>query len=138
MRIVIDTREQEPYSFIAPVIRHKLDAGDYSVEGFETRVAVERKSLPDFVNTVIRQRRRFHAELIRLRGYDAACVVVECVFRDIVDGKYRADVHPNALLGAIASIILDFNIPVFFCSDRQASCRFTEEYLLQFYNRNNP
>ena len=54
MRIIIDTREQEEYSFSCSSTKKKLAAGDYSIEGFENRVAVERKSLDDFVNTVIR------------------------------------------------------------------------------------
>ncbi len=52
-RIVIDSREQQPYTFACEVVKAKLDAGDYSVVGFEQRVAVERKSLRDFVGTVI-------------------------------------------------------------------------------------
>lgn len=53
-RIVIDSREKEPYTFACEVLKAKLDAGDYSVHGFEHQVAVERKSLADFVGTVIR------------------------------------------------------------------------------------
>ena len=73
-RILIDTREQNDYSFSVPVVRRKLEAGDYSVEGLETRVAVERKSLSDFVSTVIHARKRFHAELRKLADYEFACV----------------------------------------------------------------
>ena len=46
-RIVIDSREKEPYTFACEVQKAKLEAGDYSVQGFEQHVAVERKSLPD-------------------------------------------------------------------------------------------
>ena len=99
LRIVVDTREQEPYTF--PVdgistIRRKLDAGDYSLEGFEERVAVERKSLDDFVSTVIRHRRRFHAELRKMRRLDAACVVVEAGFDDVLASRYTSSAHPHA------------------------------------------
>ena len=76
-RIIIDTREQAEYSFACQVVHRKLDAGDYSVEGFESRVAVERKSLPDFVHTVIHDFDRFAAELEKLSQMDAACIVVE-------------------------------------------------------------
>ncbi len=62
-RIVIDSREQEPYTFACEVVKAKLDAGDYSVAGFEQRVAVERKSLRDFVGTVIHDFDRFAREL---------------------------------------------------------------------------
>ena len=134
-RIVTDTREQENYTFSVPSIRKKIDAGDYSVEGLEDRVAVERKSLVDFVTTVIRGRKRFHRELQKLAAFDSACVVVECNFRDLVDGRYRSDAHPNALIATVASIVIDFGVPVYFCSDRQAACRFVEEYLTRFHRR---
>jgi ERCC4-type nuclease len=138
MRIVADTREQEPYSFDLPVVRRALPAGDYSVEGLETRVAVERKSLDDFVQTVIRGRKRFRNELLKLEAYDAAIVVVECDFSRIVSGQYRSGAHPNSVVGSIISIIQDYGIPVFFCSDRQHACRFTEEYLTRFANKAAP
>jgi len=132
--IIIDSREREPYAF-DPVqvdqVRRALPAGDYSVAGLETRVAVERKSLDDFVSTVIRSRSRFRRELLRLMPYDAACVVVEADLSDVFAGRYRAAAHPASVLGATLSIILDYGIPVFFCSDRQAACRFTQDYLLR-------
>ena len=98
-------------------------------------MAVERKSLTDFVSTVIRGRKRLHRELEKLSAYESACVVVECNFRDLVDGRYRSDAHPHALIGTVASIVVDFGVPVYFCSDRQAACRFVEEYLTRFHRR---
>jgi ERCC4-type nuclease len=107
--VVVDTREQEPYGFDSESvasIRKALPAGDYSIEGFETRVAVKRKSMADFVSTVIRGRKRFHKELEKLRHYDAACVVVEANYRDVLGACYQSD----ALIGTIASIIIDQDI----------------------------
>ena len=46
--VVVDTREQEPYTFesgCTEVVRRALPAGDYSIEGHEDSVAVERKTL---------------------------------------------------------------------------------------------
>jgi ERCC4-type nuclease len=73
--------------------------------------------------------------LEKLSAYESACVVVECNFRDLVDGRYRSDAHPHALIGTVASIVVDFGVPVYFCSDRQAACRFVEEYLTRFHRR---
>jgi DNA excision repair protein ERCC-4 len=133
-RIVIDTREKDEYAF-ADSVRKKLDAGDYSIEGLENQVAVERKSLDDFVSTVIHGRARFRNELRKLGGYRAACIVVEAGVLDVLLHRYRGDAHPNAVLGSALSIILDFRIPVFFCSNRQAACQFVQAYLLAAYAR---
>ncbi len=136
--VVTDSREQLPYIFDpakVATIRKALPAGDYSLAGLEDRVAVERKSLADFVTTVIRGRKRFHRELQKLSAFESACVVVECNFRDLVDGRYRSDSHPHALIATVASIVVDFGVPVYFCSDRQAACRFVQEYLIRFHRR---
>ena len=136
--IVIDTREQEGYSFdprLAATVRRALPAGDYSVAGLENTVAVERKSLDDFVSTVIHSRARFRKELRKLAEYRAACVVVEAGLLEVLLHRYRGDAHPNAVLGSALSIILDFRIPVFFCSSRQAACQFAQAYLLAAHAR---
>ena len=132
-KIIIDTREQEPYSFdsrLVAAVRRALPAGDYSVEGLEERVAVERKTLDDFVSTVIHARQRFRDELRKLAGYRAACVVVEAGVADVLLKRYHGDAHPNAVLGNALSIILDYRIPVFFCTNRQAAFHFVQAYLL--------
>lgn len=136
--IIIDTREQEPYSFdsgLVAAVRRALPAGDYSVEGLEQRVAVERKSLDDFVSTVIHARQRFREELRKLAGYRAACVVVEASVADVLLQRYRGVAHPNAVVGNALSIILDFGVPVFFCGNRQAACQFVQAYLLAAHAR---
>ncbi len=133
--IAVDSREQLEYSFSVPCLRKKLDAGDYSVVGLESQVAIERKSVQDFVGTVIRSRDRFREELKRLQGYAMACVVVEGNLRDLLEGRYAGGAHPHAVVGAALSIIVDYGIPVYFCSDRQASCRFVEELLIRFHRR---
>ena len=136
--IIIDTREQLEYSFdpqLAATLRRALPAGDYSVAGLEESVAVERKTLDDFVATVIHSRERFREELRKLAGYRAACVVVEAGLVDLLQKRYRGGAHPNAVLGSALSLILDYRVPVFFCSNRQAACHFVQAYLLAAHAR---
>ena len=96
---------------------------------------MERKTLDDFVSTVIHSRSRFREELRKLGGYRAACVVVEAGLGDVLQKRFRGDAHPNAVLGSALSIILDFRIPVFFCGNRQAACHFVQAYLLAAHAR---
>jgi len=136
--IIIDTREQAEYSFnpqLAATVRRALPAGDYSVVGLEGEVAVERKSLDDFISTVIHARQRFRRELSQLAGYRAACVVVEANLLDILLGRYRGEAHPKAVLGSTLSILLDYGIPVYFCGTRPAACQFVQAYLLAAHAR---
>ena len=131
--VIIDTRENEPYGFDPRLVaaeRRALPAGDYSVRGLETAVAVERKSLDDFVSTVVHARQRFQAELCKLCRYDAACVVVEANLADIVQHRYRSRAHPGSVLGSALSILLDYRVPLVFCGDRQLACHFTQGFLV--------
>lgn len=115
------------------VERRALPAGDYSLAGHEDRVAVERKGLDDFASTVIRSRRRFAAELRRLQNMEFACVVVEGNLSDTFARRYRCGASSTSVFGAAMSIIVDYRVPVFFCSDRQVACRFTQDYLLRVH-----
>jgi len=131
-RIVIDTREQAGYAFSCDTVRRKLDAGDYAVDGGEKLAAVERKSLPDFVHTVIHDFGRFAAELDRLSQLPHACIVVEADLDRVLRGQCGDSLRgasPESLLGAAVHIQARFGVPVIWCGSRQAACAFTEAFL---------
>ncbi len=136
--IVADTREQEPYEFppsLVSLTKRALPAGDYSLAGLEHEVAVERKTMDDFIHTVIRDRDRFRRELKILQTYPCACVVVEANLDDVFTGEYHSGAHPNSILGATLSIIVDYGIPVYFCSNRQIARRFVMEFLMRYHRK---
>ncbi len=133
--IIVDTREKVPFTFdpmMFRVVRRALPAGDYSLVGHEHRVAIERKSLDDYVASVIAGRERFGRELHKLAAIEFGCVIVEGSLEDVLAKRYRSGAHPNAVFGATTSIIVDRRVPVFFCSDRQIARRFLESVLLRF------
>jgi len=81
MVIVIDTREQRPWSF-PPHIEVEvgtLRTGDYALKNDE-QFAIERKSADDFVGTVSLGWHRFVKELNRMdaANFVAKVVIVEC------------------------------------------------------------
>jgi len=81
--IVIDTREQRPWSF-PPDIEVEigtLRTGDYALKG-DDRFAIERKSADDFVGTLSVGWHRFVRELNRMdaAGFPAKVVIVESDF----------------------------------------------------------
>jgi len=140
--IVIDTREQRPYAFEGtdrhPVatVRRTLPAGDYSIEGHETRFAVERKSMSDYLRTVVHESRRFRAELQKLLTYDRAFIVVEFPWDAVLHGDYdRSDaIPPEAVVGITTGIMLGYGIPVLWAGDRP-SARLLVERLCTTYAR---
>src|SRR5262249_3558510 len=61
-----------------------LRTGDYTIEGFESRVACERKGAADLYGTLGQRRRPFEAELDRLNNMDFAAVVVRADWETIL------------------------------------------------------
>ena len=136
--IVVDTREQEPYAFDPArvnTVRRALPVGDYSLDGYEGSVAAERKSLDDYVASVVNARERFGRELRTLAEYDLGCVVVEGTLEDVLAHRYSSGAHPSSVIGATLSIIVDHGVPVFFCGDRQIACRFIEGLLCRYQRK---
>ena len=111
MKVIVDTRERTPWTFEPQkgiktlegikTVRRKLDSGDYSIEGLEDRVAIERKSLDDWVGTVMRERARFYRELDRLRAFAFRCVIIEASLRDIYAKRASSNANPDSILGFI-------------------------------------
>ncbi len=130
--VIIDNREQRGWELDADEFdtqRGTLTTGDYSVVGLTDVIALERKSLGDFVSTVIHQFRRFRAELERMSGFDHALIVVECDLADIFDRKYESDAEPAAVLGRMNGIMLDHNIPVVCWGRRATAISMAEAWL---------
>ena len=121
MQLIIDTREQRPWTFEGQgfsMVREKLDAGDYSVRGFEKRISIERKSLDDWTGTVMRDRARFYRELELLRAYEFRCVVIEGSVREIMAKLYTSQAEPQAVLGFVAEVTVAQAVPVYLAGTR--------------------
>ncbi|MEI7833122.1 MAG: ERCC4 domain-containing protein [bacterium] len=135
--IVIDTREQRAYSFnetrVGGVVHTALPAGDYSLQGCEMQIAIERKSLPDYINTVIHSPERFRRELALLKTYPRAWIVVEGSLDDLLQGRYDSQVLPQSLLAITAALMTQYQIPVLFAGDRPSARALVEELLLQWH-----
>lgn len=133
-RIIIDTREPPHCAWDFPdleVERSKLDQGDYSVSGMEHRIAIERKTMDDFISSLTRERDRFTRELDRLKGYERALIVVEAHFDDVCAGAYRSMMRPASIVGSVASIHARFGVPTVFAGDRQNAQFLARVWLLK-------
>ncbi len=122
-KIIVDTREQLPYRFDGIRIDRKksfvwtktktLQTGDYSLESYENRVCVERKSLSDLYGTLGSGRERFEREFERMQKMDDSMVVIEATWQEIVlphlndDGtenfNWSSRLSSNAVIGTIIS-----------------------------------
>lgn len=118
VRVVVDSREQQPYKFTKISADQKdgggrtriksvvgtLDSGDYSLEGYENEIAIERKSLADFFGTLGQGRERFLKELQRLdEGYQFAAVVVESEWSEILQGYRHSRLSPKTIYRSVVA-----------------------------------
>ena len=135
--IVRDSREQAPFAFSGLPVEVSvgaLEAGDYSVRGFERSVAVERKALQDLVGCLSGERDRFKRELARLQGYDAAAVVVEAPAVMLRTGRYLGRLDSGAAWQSVLAFSVRFRVPFIFCADRADAEAVTFD-LLRHYAR---
>ena len=127
--VIVDTREKTPFAFarhanwIAGTVRHKLNAGDYSLLGMEGLLALERKSLSDLITTLIQCRSTFFKECERLAKCRWRAILVEASYEDI-KSPYAEDLwtlaSPNAVSGSLDAVEARFQIPVIYASRNRA------------------
>ena len=96
--VIVDTREQrprvlDPDSFT--MTRATLRTGDYCLEG--DVVALERKSLEDFMGTIGSGWDRFQREIDRMEGWPAKIIIVEGDYRQIMFGPGATPPEHNHL-----------------------------------------
>lgn len=126
--VLVDTREQMPLPLFEShpnwfggnqVVT--LKTGDYSVNGMETILALERKSLADVIGSTIAGRERFIRSCARLAKYRWKAILVEASYEDMKTPYYKfddlqTDAHPNAVCGTLDAIEAKFGIPVLYSS----------------------
>lgn len=137
MLIVVDSREQCPFSFTheryeVQVQPGTLSVGDYSLAGLEDKVAVERKSLSDLVACLGRERERFERELMRGAALDAFCVVCEGSWLELARGEYRSQLKPHAACQSVLAFTARYRVPFLFAGTRGAAEYMTWGFLRQY------
>lgn len=128
--VLVDTREQQPFAlhanhpnWIGGERRVALKTGDYTVEGMEHLICLERKNLADLVACTVTYRQRFLTVCGRLARFPWKAILIEATLEDIKGGFEPFDipskVHPNAVCGTLDAIEAKFGIPVIYTSTEQ-------------------
>lgn len=125
MIILVDSREQAPFAFqgydAAPEPA-TLPVGDYSLPGFEDRVAIERKSLDDLISCLMNENReRFERELAKGRAYDLFAVVVEASLADVSRGRYRSEMKAHSALQSILAFQVRYGTSFIWAGNREGA-----------------
>lgn len=125
--IIVDTREQQPWTFLNnPDITTtvaKLDTGDYSIAGLEDLVCIERKgSIEEFAGNITKD--RFWREMDRMYLFKHKFLILEF---DMIDIDYYPEtsnipkskwkyikVKPDFIMSRLAKIQVNYGINVVF------------------------
>lgn len=162
--IVVDTAEQQPFKFtgitadsdsqyrtyIVKTVhrslgRHPDSTGDYSIEGYEGVIGIERKSVQDFVATVTEfgeggRLERFRDECQRLSEMDASAIVIEGSLSDVLDvddshRKLTASKLKKIVFRLVVALTVDYQVPIMFCDSRPLAERFTFRFFEKYWKR---
>jgi hypothetical protein len=165
-RILIDTAEQQPWTFtgifsdskqgykplevpyeFSSLGRHPHSLGDYTIEGYQGRVCVERKAKEDAWGTFLGwgdgidssgRRDRFICELENLSKVESPIVIIEATLDDCLDDmpswglKSVAD-NRKIFFRSVISWQQKYRIPFWFLNGRRAAEVTAFRYLEKFW-----
>ena len=118
--MVVDTREQKPLFKPKPwIVNHGLNSGDYSIQGFEDVITIERKSIPDLLGTLGKGRIRFEKELNRMSEYKWKGLLIEGLENDVYQPNDFSSMHPNSIYHSLAAIETKWGMCIYYAKDKK-------------------
>lgn len=131
--IVIDSREtRRPHWLIrrddVKVVKYKLEEGDFSLQGYEDRLLIERKTVSDLVSCCMPEKRdkktdrvirrdnrgRFEKmwQRVVLMDYETRLLIVEGRYADVIMHNYHSDMGPMSVIGTIQRQQQDYHFDI--------------------------
>lgn len=143
--IIVDTREQIPWEFgFHDTAKKKLDTGDYSIEGFEDILAIERKKSVSEIATNLSES-RFKDVLQRLSKIKHPYMVFEFSLDEVYSFPVGSDIPKrmwdklkisgNYIIKRLIEIQLEYNIQIVFCDDSSNAEKFSASLMKRIYER---
>jgi len=132
MKIRVDTREQTPLDFSehgCETVRGTIPTFDYAIDGDQQNFAVERKSLQDYVQSVV-MKDSYRREMEKIRkakdaGMCRLYYIIEADFRDVESFDFRrfksGRVHPGLVYKRWREMAHDHGIHVVWSGDARGA-----------------
>ncbi|MBI5848848.1 MAG: hypothetical protein HZB31_13055 [Nitrospirae bacterium] len=126
--VLVDSREQMPLylfenhpNWFGGALRVTLQAGDYSIEGMENVLSLERKSMADAIGSTVAGRERFIRSCASLAKFRWKAILIEASYEELKTPYHRfedliTEAHPNAVCGTLDAIEAKFGIPILYSS----------------------
>lgn len=148
--VIKDTREKEGWDFTDEkngvlMISKKLDTGDYTIQGYEGNLCIERKaSASEVANNVGREKVRFNNEIDRMRDFAHAFIVCEFTFDQMYkypEGsslsaykKKQVKIRGPFILKAFTEYQMDHNIQIIYAGNAENAKIVTQSIFKRFLN----
>lgn len=129
IKIIVDTREQQPWDFeFNETAIAKLDTGDYSVDGLEDILCIERKkSVSEIANNIVEKRykdwtkrmAKFKYKFLMLE-FDLDQVYKYPRIPDVPKRLWdKIKVSPKFIIKCLIELQIYYGIQVIFCGDHE-------------------
>jgi ERCC4-type nuclease len=133
--VIRDTREKEGYEFnnfntCAGMIEQKLDTGDYSIQGLEDKICIERKGCVEELAINLGQKKyTFLNEIERMKVFPHKYLILEFSLQDLINfpqhtripvrNKSALKITGKYMLKCLIEFELYNDVHVLFCGDRR-------------------
>ena len=126
----VDTREQTPLFDPIPkglcIVRDTVTVGDYTVKGFEDKLAIERKGLSDFFSYIGSERDRTVKKLERMSEMYFSALVVQVEECDLYSPFIPTKLSHEHVRGFLKCLRVKYRIPYIITDDKD----YIERYIL--------
>jgi ERCC4-type nuclease len=136
LTIITDSREKNPYKFKDSIVR-KLDTGDYSIQGFEYQVCVERKTKADAYGTIGNGRSRFIRELQRMSELEYSAIVIESSLSSFLEPPPFSQMNPKSAIMSLITWSIRYGVHVYFADNRELGMKLTKSILEKYFMAKN-
>ncbi len=134
--VIVDTREKQPWELNSARVLgrefRKLDTGDYTVEGLEDKLCIDRKANVNEIAGNITQV-RFKKELVRIKEFPHAFLILEASAQDVLDYPHSSNLPPkilkkikingNFLMRCLNRMQIKYNFNIIYAGNRENAQR---------------
>jgi ERCC4-type nuclease len=141
MKIIVDTREQQPLWSGENIIRRKLDEGDYATTTTEPHIAIERKNPGDLYGSILKGHERFKREILRAKQKNKEFhIFVECNKEYFISMRWKPRGiklfgKPKMLAAIINTMETKHDIKFHWCEDREDMRNKINEIFIYYQNK---
>ena len=137
--IVVDTREQNPFSFarysswFSGIEKKPLGIGDYSIAGLEDTCVVERKDLSDLARSFHMERPVFVARLRRMSAFPDRLLVITAALSQVKSRYEHSPANPNQITQSLVATLAGLRVPFLCVETHELGEEIVASYLYQVH-----